>query len=168
VNPAPALQPIQRQCDLSHSETVEIPPARRASAVGAAALLLFCQFHCLSHTSLCSFLSLNKRGSVLTTTSGGRPPGRQWGEGVTAEEMGDYIWLRPETVAEIKFAEWTPPPSSATPSSSPSATTNPPPKSSGKSHKSHRSHQSHTPSTTPRLIHSSRNGRKMNVRVLAT
>jgi bifunctional non-homologous end joining protein LigD len=31
----------------------------------------------------------------------------QWGEGVTAEEMGDYIWLRPETVAEIKFAEWT-------------------------------------------------------------
>ena len=30
-----------------------------------------------------------------------------WGEGVTAEEMGDYVWLRPETVAEIKFAEWT-------------------------------------------------------------
>lgn len=30
-----------------------------------------------------------------------------WGEGVTAEEMGDYIWLRPEMVAEIKFAEWT-------------------------------------------------------------
>jgi DNA ligase D-like protein (predicted ligase) len=30
-----------------------------------------------------------------------------WGEGVTAEEMGDYIWLKPETVAEIKFAEWT-------------------------------------------------------------
>jgi bifunctional non-homologous end joining protein LigD len=21
--------------------------------------------------------------------------------------MGDYIWLRPEIVAEIKFAEWT-------------------------------------------------------------
>jgi bifunctional non-homologous end joining protein LigD len=31
----------------------------------------------------------------------------QWGEGVTAEEMADYIWLRPEIVAEIKFAEWT-------------------------------------------------------------
>jgi len=30
-----------------------------------------------------------------------------WGEGVTAEEMGDYLWLKPETVAEIKFAEWT-------------------------------------------------------------
>jgi bifunctional non-homologous end joining protein LigD len=30
-----------------------------------------------------------------------------WGEGVTAEEMGDYVWLRPEAVAEIKFAEWT-------------------------------------------------------------
>jgi bifunctional non-homologous end joining protein LigD len=30
-----------------------------------------------------------------------------WGEGVTAEEMGAYTWLQPETVAEIKFAEWT-------------------------------------------------------------
>jgi DNA ligase D-like protein (predicted ligase) len=30
-----------------------------------------------------------------------------WGEGVTAEEMGDYIWLQPKIVAEIKFAEWT-------------------------------------------------------------
>ena len=30
-----------------------------------------------------------------------------WGEGVTAEEMGDYVWLRPVTVAGIKFAEWT-------------------------------------------------------------
>ena len=30
-----------------------------------------------------------------------------WGEGVTAEEMGDYAWLRPKTLAEIKFAEWT-------------------------------------------------------------
>jgi ATP-dependent DNA ligase len=31
----------------------------------------------------------------------------QWGEGVTAEEIVDYTWLRPEIVAEIKFAEWT-------------------------------------------------------------
>lgn len=30
-----------------------------------------------------------------------------WGEGVTAEEMRDYVWLNPEAVAEIKFAEWT-------------------------------------------------------------
>jgi bifunctional non-homologous end joining protein LigD len=30
-----------------------------------------------------------------------------WGEGVTADEMGDYVWLRPETVAQIMFAEWT-------------------------------------------------------------
>ena len=30
-----------------------------------------------------------------------------WGEGVTAEEMGDYVWLKPKAVAEIKFAEWT-------------------------------------------------------------
>ena len=38
----------------------------------------------------------------LPTTRTGR-----WGEGVTAEEMDDYIWLRPEIVADIKFAEWT-------------------------------------------------------------
>jgi len=30
-----------------------------------------------------------------------------WGEGVTAEEMNDYIWLKPKMVAEIKFTEWT-------------------------------------------------------------
>jgi len=30
-----------------------------------------------------------------------------WGEGVSPEEMGDYIWVRPEIVSEIKFAEWT-------------------------------------------------------------
>jgi bifunctional non-homologous end joining protein LigD len=30
-----------------------------------------------------------------------------WGEGVTAEQMADYTWLRPEIEAEIKFAEWT-------------------------------------------------------------
>jgi bifunctional non-homologous end joining protein LigD len=35
--------------------------------------------------------------------------GRQthFGEGVTADEMSDYTWLRPEIEAEIKFAEWT-------------------------------------------------------------
>jgi len=26
---------------------------------------------------------------------------------VTADEMSDYTWLRPEIEAEIKFAEWT-------------------------------------------------------------
>jgi hypothetical protein len=30
-----------------------------------------------------------------------------WGEGVTAEDMQNYIWLKPEIVAEIKFTEWT-------------------------------------------------------------
>ena len=32
---------------------------------------------------------------------------RHWREGVTAEEMGNYVWLKPTAVAEIKFAEWT-------------------------------------------------------------
>jgi bifunctional non-homologous end joining protein LigD len=31
----------------------------------------------------------------------------QWGEGVTADEMGKYTWLRPDLEAEIKFADWT-------------------------------------------------------------
>ena len=70
----------------------------------------------------------------LPTTSGGRAPGPprpsdgrgargegplrtpnpqlrtthgHWGEGVTADEMADYTWLRPEIEAEIKFTEWT-------------------------------------------------------------
>jgi bifunctional non-homologous end joining protein LigD len=38
----------------------------------------------------------------LPTTKSGH-----WGEGVTAEEMADYVWLKPELVAEIKFAERT-------------------------------------------------------------
>jgi bifunctional non-homologous end joining protein LigD len=38
----------------------------------------------------------------LPTTKSGH-----WGEGVTLEEMGDYVWLKPQTEAEIKFAEWT-------------------------------------------------------------
>jgi bifunctional non-homologous end joining protein LigD len=38
----------------------------------------------------------------LPTTKSGH-----WGEGVMADEMSDYTWLRPEIEAEIKFAEWT-------------------------------------------------------------
>ncbi|MEY2429828.1 MAG: bifunctional non-ous end joining protein LigD [Verrucomicrobiota bacterium] len=30
-----------------------------------------------------------------------------WGEGVTAEQMEEYVWLRPQIMADIKFAEWT-------------------------------------------------------------
>src|ERR1044071_5047018 len=30
-----------------------------------------------------------------------------WGEGVTAEDMQYYIWLKPKIVCEIKFTEWT-------------------------------------------------------------
>ena len=29
------------------------------------------------------------------------------GRSESGTEMGDYVWLRPETVTEIKFAEWT-------------------------------------------------------------
>lgn len=30
-----------------------------------------------------------------------------WDEGLTAEEMSNYQWVRPELVAEVEFAEWT-------------------------------------------------------------
>jgi DNA ligase D-like protein (predicted ligase) len=33
-------------------------------------------------------------------------PGR-WGEGLTAEKMKQCVWLRPETVVQIEFLEWT-------------------------------------------------------------
>lgn len=30
-----------------------------------------------------------------------------WGTGVTAEEMRDMTWVRPKTVAQVRFVEWT-------------------------------------------------------------
>jgi hypothetical protein len=30
-----------------------------------------------------------------------------WGEGVTADEMADYCWVKPELLATIKYTEWT-------------------------------------------------------------
>jgi bifunctional non-homologous end joining protein LigD len=30
------------------------------------------------------------------------------GQGLTAEKMKECVWVRPEMVAEIEFAEWTP------------------------------------------------------------
>jgi ATP-dependent DNA ligase len=32
----------------------------------------------------------------------------RWGEGLTAEKMGECVWVRPELVAEVEFVEWTP------------------------------------------------------------
>ena len=34
-------------------------------------------------------------------------PGR-WGQGLTATKMKNCVWLRPETVAQFRFLEWTP------------------------------------------------------------
>ncbi len=30
-----------------------------------------------------------------------------WGEGITAEQMAEIVWLKPKVVAEIAFTEWT-------------------------------------------------------------
>jgi bifunctional non-homologous end joining protein LigD len=35
-----------------------------------------------------------------------KEPGR-WGQGLTAEKMKQCVWLKPETVARVDFAEWT-------------------------------------------------------------
>lgn len=35
-----------------------------------------------------------------------KEPGR-WGQGLTAEKMKECVWLKPETVVRIDFAEWT-------------------------------------------------------------
>jgi bifunctional non-homologous end joining protein LigD len=89
----PSGSPTAKQPKLLFAAKVHqgLNPANRAMLLKTLAPL---------RTDRCPFAN-------LPTTSGGRPPGRQWGEGVTADEMADYIWLRPETVAEIKFAEWT-------------------------------------------------------------
>src|SRR5438094_3981181 len=31
----------------------------------------------------------------------------RWGDELTAEKMKECVWLRPETVAQIEFLEWT-------------------------------------------------------------
>jgi bifunctional non-homologous end joining protein LigD len=32
----------------------------------------------------------------------------RWGEGLTAADMGECSWLKPELVAALKYAGWTP------------------------------------------------------------
>jgi DNA ligase D-like protein (predicted ligase) len=46
-------------------------------------------------TAKCPFVNLPQK-----------EPGR-WGQGLTAEKMKSCVWLKPETVARIDFAEWT-------------------------------------------------------------
>jgi hypothetical protein len=50
---------------------------------------------------LCGYAGRPRFDPVKVSRSG------HWGEAVNPEEMRDYVWLRPETVAEIKFAQWT-------------------------------------------------------------
>jgi DNA ligase D-like protein (predicted ligase) len=47
-------------------------------------------------TSECPFANLPEARSA------------RWGEGLTAEKMKDCVWVRPELVAQVEFAEWTP------------------------------------------------------------
>lgn len=47
-------------------------------------------------TAKCPFVNLPEK------TAG------RWGEGLTAEKMKKCIWVKPETVAQIEFLEWTP------------------------------------------------------------
>jgi bifunctional non-homologous end joining protein LigD len=54
-------------------------------------------FDAIKHlnTAKCPFVNLPEK-----------EPGR-WGEGFTAEKMKEAVWLRPQTVAQIDFLEWT-------------------------------------------------------------
>jgi ATP-dependent DNA ligase len=31
----------------------------------------------------------------------------RWGTGLTAEDMGKCVWVRPEVIAQIEYLEWT-------------------------------------------------------------
>jgi bifunctional non-homologous end joining protein LigD len=46
-------------------------------------------------TSRCPFADLPHTGPT------------RWGGGVTAEEMSEMVWVKPTTVAQIRFVEWT-------------------------------------------------------------
>jgi ATP-dependent DNA ligase len=56
---------------------------------------VFSQFRGLTIAE-CHFRNLSERGR-----------GR-WGEGLTAEDMEECRWLKPQLVASIEFLEWTP------------------------------------------------------------
>ncbi len=47
------------------------------------------------HTDDCPFVDLPN------------PKSSRWGGGVTAEEMREMQWVRPELVAQVRFVEWT-------------------------------------------------------------
>jgi ATP-dependent DNA ligase len=66
----------------------------RAGFVPATRRELFAQFKGIT-VSKCPFANLPQKED-----------GR-WGQGLTAEKMKDCVWLKPETVARIDFAEWT-------------------------------------------------------------
>jgi bifunctional non-homologous end joining protein LigD len=46
-------------------------------------------------TSSCPFVDLPSEG------------GSRWGGGISADEMKEFHWTRPELVAQIRFVEWT-------------------------------------------------------------
>jgi len=46
-------------------------------------------------TAKCPFINLPEKAA-----------GR-WGQGLTADKMGECVWLKPEAVAQIEFLEWT-------------------------------------------------------------
>jgi bifunctional non-homologous end joining protein LigD len=47
------------------------------------------------HTERCLFMNLPDAKSS------------RWGGGVTAEEMREFQWVRPELIVQIRFVEWT-------------------------------------------------------------
>jgi DNA ligase D-like protein (predicted ligase) len=66
----------------------------RAGFVPATRREVFAKIKSLK-TAKCPFVNLPEQ-------SAGR-----WGQGLTAEKMKGCVWLKPETVARIDFAEWT-------------------------------------------------------------
>ena len=66
----------------------------RAGFVPATRREVFAQIKHLK-TAKCPFANLPEK-------SEGR-----WGQGLTAEKMKGCIWLKPEAVARVDFAEWT-------------------------------------------------------------
>jgi ATP-dependent DNA ligase len=66
----------------------------RAGFVPASRREVFAQIKGLK-TTKCPFTNLPQT-----------EPGR-WGQGLTAEKMKECVWLKPETVVRIDFAEWT-------------------------------------------------------------
>jgi len=80
--------------DIGNAKGRQFSSAIQRQASACASITVFDAIKHLA-TARCPFANLPEKES-----------GR-WGQGLTAEKMRECVWLKPQTVAEVAFLEWT-------------------------------------------------------------